>query len=135
MTSLTAGPELDKATPDQQKQLTIEFSALLVHTYSGAISQVKDQKITFKPMHGDLAGGDVEVSSEVVKPRGEPIQLSYRLERVTDGWKIYDINIMGAWLVQTYKSSFVSEISKGRVEGLIKTLADKNKQREGSKAN
>ena len=134
MTALTAGPDWKKATPDQQKQLTNEFSALLVYTYSGAISQIKDQKITFKPMRTDPANTDVEVSSQVVRPRGEPIELSYRLEKLADGWKIYDINILGAWLVETYKSNFTSEISKSGIDGLIKVLSDKNKNLAASTA-
>jgi phospholipid transport system substrate-binding protein len=127
MTALAAGPDWHKATPEQQKQLTSEFRGLLVHTYSGAISQIKDQKVAFKPMRADPSNADVEVRSEVAQPRGELIQLNYRLEKQADGWKIYDINIMGAWLVETYKSSFASEISKGGIDGLIKVLSDKNK--------
>src|ERR1035437_6003973 len=92
MTALTAGPDWKKATPDQQKQLIHEFSALLVYTYSGAISQIKDQKITFKPMRADPGNADVEVRSEVGQTRGELIQLNYRLEKLADGWKIFDIN-------------------------------------------
>jgi phospholipid transport system substrate-binding protein len=127
MTSLAAGPDWHKATPEQQKQLTSEFRALLVYTYSGAISQIRDQKVAFKPMRTDPANTDVEVRSEVAQPRGELMQLNYRLEKLADGWKIYDINIMGAWLVETYKSSFTTEISKGGIDGLIKVLSDKNK--------
>jgi phospholipid transport system substrate-binding protein len=125
MTALAAGPDWKKATPAQQKQLTTEFSALLVYTYSGAISQIKDQKITFRPMHADAANADVEVNSQVSRARGDAIELSYRLEKLPEGWKIYDINILGAWLVETYKSSFASEIGKNGIDGLIKLLSDK----------
>ena len=127
MTALAAGPDWNKATPQQQKQLANEFRELLVYTYSGAISQIKDQKVEFKPMRADAGGTEVEVRSEVVQPRGEMMQLSYRLQKLADGWKIYDINIMGAWLVETYKGSFSTEITKSGIDGLIKVLADKNK--------
>src|ERR1035437_10573208 len=134
MTALTAGPDWKKATPDQQKQLTNEFSALLVYTYSGAISQIKDQKLDFKPMRGDPADNDVEVRSQVLQPRGEPIQLNYRLEKLPGGWKIYDVNVLGAWLVEPYKSSFSAEIAKGGIDGLISVMSEKNKKRAASAA-
>lgn len=128
MTSMAAGRYWRQATPEQQKQLTDEFRDLLVYTYSGAISQVKDQTVQFKPMRAQPGDTDVEVRSEVVQPRGEPIQLDYRLEKTATGWKIYDINVLGAWLVETYKGNFASEISKGGIDGLIKTLAERNKK-------
>lgn len=127
MTALAAGPDWQKATPEQQKQLAGEFRTLLVHTYSGAISQIRDQQVVLKPMHSDPGATSVEVRTEIAQPRGEPLQLYYRLEKLADGWKIYDISILGAWLVETYKNSFTAEISKGGIDGLIKVLADKNK--------
>jgi phospholipid transport system substrate-binding protein len=134
MTALAAGRNWREATPEQQKQLISEFRALLVYTYSGAISQIKDQKVEFKPMRGDLADTEVEVRSEVVQPRGEPIQLNYRLEKLPAGWKIYDVNVLGAWLVESYKSSFTAEIGKGGIDGLIKVLSEKNKKLAASAA-
>jgi phospholipid transport system substrate-binding protein len=129
MTALAAGRFWREATPEQQKQLTNEFRTLLVYTYSGAISQVRDQKLEFKPMRADPSDTEVEVRSQVVQPRGgDPIQLNYRLEKLPSGWKIYDVNVLGAWLVETYKGNFAAEISKGGIDGLIKTLADKNKR-------
>ena len=126
MTALAAGKSWRDATPDQQKRLIAEFRSLLVYTYSGAISQVRDQKVVFKPLRSDKDDTDVEVRSEVVQSRGEPIQISYRLEKTATGWKIYDVNVLGAWLVQTYKSTFSAEISKGGMDGLIKVLQEKN---------
>ncbi len=126
MTSLAAGRFWRQATPEQQKQLTDEFRKLLVYTYSGAIAQIRDQRLQFKPMRGSVAEGDVEVRSEVQQARGEPIQLDYRLEKTNDGWKIYDVNVLGAWLVETYKGNFASEINKGGIDGLIKALSDRN---------
>lgn len=128
MTALAAGRYWREATPEQQKLLTAEFRSLLVYTYSGAISQVKDQKLEFKPFRAAATDTDVQVRSQVVQSRGEPIQLNYRLQKTAAGWKIYDINVLGAWLVQTYKGSFSAEISKSGMDGLIKVLADKNKR-------
>ncbi|MBI3230770.1 MAG: ABC transporter substrate-binding protein [Burkholderiales bacterium] len=128
MTSLASGRFWKDASADQQKKLTNEFRTLLVYTYSGALTQVKNQKLEFKPMRADPADTEVEVRSQVTQSRGEPIQLNYRLEKVAGGWKIYDINVLGAWLVETYKGNFSKEISAGGFDGLIKALADKNKK-------
>lgn len=128
MTSLAAGRFWRQATPEQQKQLTTEFRSLLIYTYSGALSQVRDQKIEFKPLRADPADTEVEVRSQVIQARGEPVQLNYRLAKSPTGWKMYDVNVMGAWLVEAYKGTFASEINKGGIDGLIKSLSDKNKQ-------
>jgi len=129
MTALAAGRFWRQASPEQQTKLTDEFRTLLIYTYSGALAQVDDQKLEFKPLRADPSATDVEVRSQVVSPRGgQPIQLNYRMEKVNDGWKIYDINVLGAWLVQTYKGNFASEINRGGIDGLINTLAQKNKQ-------
>jgi phospholipid transport system substrate-binding protein len=129
MTALAAGRHWREGTVEQQKQLANEFRSLLVFTYAGALSQIKDQQVEFKPLRMDPADTEVEVRSQVVQSRGaEPIQLNYRVEKVPSGWKIYDVNVLGAWLVQTYKSSFAAEISKGGFDGLINTLAEKNKR-------
>jgi phospholipid transport system substrate-binding protein len=128
MTSLAAGRYWREATPEQQKRLTEEFRDLLVYTYAGAIAQIRDQQLEFRPMRNDPADTDVEVRSQVVQQRGEPIQLNYRLSKSGNSWKIYDLNVLGAWLVETYKGNFASEISKGGIDGLIKTLAERNKR-------
>ena len=127
MTSLAAGRHWRTATPDQQQRLSAEFRTLLVYTYSGALSQIKNETVEFKPLRASPDDTEVEVRSQVNVARGEPIPLNYRVAKSPTGWKIYDINVLGAWLVETYKSSFNSEISKGGIDGLIKTLADKNK--------
>ncbi|MFC7289170.1 phospholipid-binding protein MlaC [Herminiimonas glaciei] len=134
MTALAAGRYWRDATPDQQKQLTNEFRSLLMYTYSGAISQIRDQKLEYRPLRADPADTEVIVNTQVIQPRGEPIQLSYRLAKAPTGWKIYDVNVLGAWLVETYKGSFAAEISKSGMDGLIKTLAEKNKKLAGSVA-
>ena len=128
MTSLAAGRYWREATPEQQKQLAAEFRTLLIFTYSGALSQVKDQTIEFKPMRSSPGDTEVEVRSQVNQARGEPIQLNYRVAKADSGWKIYDINVLDAWLVEAYKGTFASEISKGGIDGLIKTLSEKNKK-------
>jgi phospholipid transport system substrate-binding protein len=134
MTALAAGRYWRDATPDQQKQLTHEFRSLLMYTYSGAISQIRDQKLEYRPLRADPADTEVIVNTQVIQQRGEPIQLSYRLAKSAAGWKIYDVNVLGAWLVETYKGSFAAEISKSGVDGLIKTLAEKNKKLAASSA-
>nr|WP_315468237.1 ABC transporter substrate-binding protein [uncultured Undibacterium sp.] len=128
MTSLAVSKSWRSATPDQQKQLVTEFRTLLIHTYSGAITQIRDQRVEFKPFRSAPDDTEVEVKSLVIQTRGEPLQLSYRLEKTASGWKIFDINVLGAWLVETYKGSFSAEVSKNGVDGLIKTLVEKNKK-------
>ena len=134
MTALAAGRFWRDATPQQQKDLTREFRSLLVYTYSGAISQVKDQKLDFKPLRASPNDTDVEVRSEVVQARGEPIQLNYRLAKTDSNWKIYDVNVLGAWLVETYKGNFAAEINRSGIDGLIKALADRNAKLAASAA-
>ncbi len=128
MTSLAAGRFWRQANPEQQKQLIAAFRSLLIYTYSGALSQVRDQKIEFRPLKLDPGATDVEVRSRVIQPQGDPILLNYRVEKTSGSWKMYDVNVMGAWLVETYKGTFSTEIGKGGIDGLIQVLADKNKQ-------
>ncbi|MGB9990557.1 MlaC/ttg2D family ABC transporter substrate-binding protein [Massilia sp. SM-13] len=128
MTQLAAGRYWREATPEQKRALSAEFRTLLIFTYSGALSQVKNQTVEFKPLRAAAGDTEVEVRSVVNQPRGEPVPLNYRVAKTGSGWKIYDINVLGAWLVETYKSTFSSEISKGGIDGLIKTLAARNKQ-------
>jgi phospholipid transport system substrate-binding protein len=128
MTALAAGRFWRQATPEQQKQLSNEFRTLLIFTYSGALSQIKNETVEFKPLRADPADTDVEVRSSVNMSRGEPITLNYRLTKTPQGWKIFDINVLGAWLVETYKGTFATEINKSGIDGLIKALAERNKK-------
>ncbi len=128
MTQLAAGRFWREATPEQQAALTEEFKTLLIYTYSGAISQIRNETLEFKPLRAAAEDAEVEVRSSVIQQRGEPIQLNYRLEKTPNGWKIFDVNILGAWLVQTYRGSFTAEIQKGGIDGLIKSLAERNKR-------
>lgn len=128
MTALAAGRFWRDATPEQKTALSTEFRTLLIHTYSGALSQIKNETVEFKPMRNDPADTEVEVRSQVNVARGEPIQLNYRLAKGPSGWKIFDINVLGAWLVETYKGTFATEIGKGGIDGLVKKLAERNKE-------
>lgn len=131
MTRQAAGRYWRQATPEQQKQLIKEFTNLLVYTYAGALSQIKNETVEFKPFRAEPGASDVEVRSQVNVARGEPITLNYRLSNGPQGWKIYDINVLGAWLVQTYTGTFASEINRTGIDGLIKKLAERNQQLAG----
>jgi len=125
MTSASVGRYWREATPEQQKQLQDQFKILLVRTYSGALAQVQDQTVELKPSRSNPDDKEVVVRTEV-KGRGDPIQLDYRLEQTPNGWKIYDVNVLGVWLVQSYRSSFAQEIGTNGVDGLIKKLTERN---------
>ena len=129
MTASAVGPSWRQATPEQQKRLQEEFKILLVRTYSGALAQISDQTIVMKPLRGGPDDKEVVVRSEV-RGGGDPIQLDYRLEKTPgqgSGWRIYNLNVMGVWLVETYKSQFAQEINAKGIEGLIDSLAARNK--------
>ena len=126
MPASAVGRSWRTATPEQKKRLQDEFKTLLVHTYSGALGQVKDQTLHFKPMRSSPADTEVVVRSEV-RGRGDPIQLDYRVEKTPNGWKIYDLNVLGVWLVQTYRTQFAQEINAKGVDGLIAALAERNR--------
>lgn len=126
MTSSAVGRNWRSATPEQQKRLQDEFKTLIVRTYAGALTQVKDQTVQLKPFRAAAEDSEVVVRTEV-RGKGEPIQLDYRLEKSPAGWKIYDVNVLGVWLVEQYKSSFAQEIGSGGVDGLIAKLAERNK--------
>jgi len=126
MTAAAVGPAWRRATPDQRQRLQNEFKTLLVHTYAGAASQVKDQVIEYLPSRARPTDTDVVVRT-VVKGKGDPIQLNYRLEKSGSSWKVYDVNVLGAWLVQTHQSSFAQEINASGIDGLISKLAERNR--------
>jgi phospholipid transport system substrate-binding protein len=129
MTAAAVGPAWRQATPEQRKRLQDEFKTLLVRTYAGALSQVNDQTISIKPQRNAPTDTDVVVRSEI-RGRGEPIQLEYRMEKTPGqgaGWRIYNLNVLGVWLVETYRSQFAPEINAKGVDGLIATLAERNR--------
>ncbi|MEO8807197.1 MAG: ABC transporter substrate-binding protein [Burkholderiaceae bacterium] len=125
MTASAVGRYWRQATPEQQKKLQDEFKVLLVRTYSGALAQVRDQTVQLKPMRSSPADKEVVVRTEI-RGRGDPIQLDYRLEQAAGGWKIYDVNVMGIWLVENYRNTFSQEIGANGIDGLIAKLAERN---------
>ena len=129
MTASAAGPAWRKATPEQQKSLQEEFKILLVRTYAGALSQVSDQEVFLKPLRASPDDKEVVVRTEI-RGRGDPVQLDYRVQKTPGqgaGWKIFDLNVMGVWLVETYRGQFAQEINAQGMDGLIATLAERNK--------
>lgn len=129
MTASAVGPAWRQATPEQQKRLQEEFKILLVRIYAGALAQVSDQTILIKPLRAAPGDQELVVRTEV-RGRGDPIQLDYRLEKTPgegSGWKIYNLNVLGVWLVETYRSQFAREIGNSGIDGLIKVLSDRNK--------
>lgn len=136
MTAAAVGPAWRSATPEQQQRLQDEFKQLLVRTYSGALSEVNDQTIVVKPLRAAQGDTDVLVRTEI-RGRGDPVQLDYRLEKTPgqgSGWKIYNLNVLGVWLVETYRTQFAQEINAKGVDGLIESLVARNKANAGATA-
>jgi phospholipid transport system substrate-binding protein len=132
MTASAVGPAWRQATPEQRQRLQQEFKLLLVRTYSGALSQISDEQVSLKPQRAAPTDTDVVVRTEI-RGRGDPIQLDYRLEKTDAGWKIYNLNVLGVWLVETYRSQFAQEINAKGVDGLIASLAARNKTNAGTR--
>jgi phospholipid transport system substrate-binding protein len=129
MTALATGPAWRKATPAQQKRLQEEFKILLVRTYAGALSQVSDQVVVVKPLRAGQEDKNLVVNTEV-RGKGDPIQLDYRLEKTPGegaGWMIFDLNVLGVWLIENYRTQFTKEINTGGIDALIASLAARNK--------
>ena len=131
MTALAVGKDWKKATPVQQQQLTGEFKTLLVRTYANALAGYKNQKVVFKPFKMNAGETDVLVRTEVLQPGSKPVQLDYSLEKLDAGWKVYDMTVAGISLVTNYRDQFGQEVRNGGVDGLIATIAAKNKSLEG----
>ena len=125
MTASAVGRHWRNATPEQQQRLQAEFKTLLVRTYAGALGELKGKTFHFRPLRAQATDTEVVVRSEV-RGRGEPIQLDYRLEKTPQGWKVYDLNVLGVWLGETYRTQFAQEITKSGVDGLIAFLAQRN---------
>ncbi len=129
MTAQAVGPAWRQATPEQRKRLQEEFKTLLVRTYSGALAQVSDETIVVRPLRASPEDTEVLVRTEI-RGRGDPIQLDYRLEKTPGegaGWKIFNLNVLGVWLVETYRSQFAAEINAKGLDGLIVTLSERNR--------
>jgi phospholipid transport system substrate-binding protein len=127
MTALAMGKNWRAATPEQQKRITDEFRALLVRTYSGALNNYRNETIDYKPLRMNPADTDVTVRTVVMKAAGSPIQIDYSMAKTPEGWKAYDVIVGGVSLVTNYRDEFNDQIKAGGVDGLIKTLADRNK--------
>ena len=127
MTASAVGPAWRRATPQQRQQLEQQFKQLLIHTYSGAISQIKDQTVQYLPLRAAPGSTSVVVRTRVLN-NGELVQLDYRLIRLGDDWKISDVNVMGIWLVDNYRGVFAQEINSKGIDGLIAVLAKRNKE-------
>ena len=127
MTALAMGKNWRTATPDQQKRVTEEFRALLVRTYSGALNNYRNETIDYKPLRMNPADTDVTVRTVVVRTTGSPIPIDYSMTKAPDGWKCYDVVVAGVSLVTNYRDEFNDQVQKGGVDGLVKTLSDRNK--------
>lgn len=127
MTALAVGRGWRKATPDQREALTREFRVLLLRTYSGAMAQIRDETVRMKPLRAAADADEVIVRSEIIG-RGDPIQLNYRMEKEGSAWRIFDLNVLGVWLVETYRNQFGQIINSKGVDGLIDVLTRKNQQ-------
>ncbi|MGH8781897.1 MlaC/ttg2D family ABC transporter substrate-binding protein [Paraburkholderia sp.] len=126
-TQLAMGRNWRTATPEQQSQVVEQFKMLLIRTYAGALAQVKDQQIQWRPFRADPNDTDVVVRS-VVMNNGSPIELDYRLYKTPQGWRVYDINVLGAWLIQAYQQQFNEQIQQHGIDGLIQFLTQRNQQ-------
>ncbi|NMG43542.1 hypothetical protein GPA22_07325 [Aromatoleum toluvorans] len=127
MTMLAVGKDWRQASPEQQGKLVDAFRTLLVRTYSNALTQYRDQSIGYKPAKFGDADASVRVQTEVRQAGAQPINIDYALEKTTDGWKVYDVVVAGVSLVTNYRGTFAQEIRTGGVDGLIKSLEQKNR--------
>lgn len=132
MTALAVGKDWRKANPQQQQQLTHEFKTLLVRTYSNALTAYRNETIRYKPFKMAAGETDVLVRTEVVQPGNKPVQLDYSLEKLEAGWKVYDVNVAGISLVTNYREQFAQQVRDGGIDGLIQSIAGKNKSLEGN---
>ena len=130
MTALAMGKDWRKASPEQKKRLSEEFKTLLVRTYSNALTGYRDQTIRYKPVKMQSGDEEVLVRTEIVQPGNKPIQLDYALEKLADGWKVFDVVVAGVSLVTNYRDTFSQEVRANGVDGLVQMLVAKNKQIE-----
>jgi len=127
MTQLAMGRNWRAASPEQQKRLTDEFRTLLVRTYSNALTQYRDETIQLRPFRPEAGATEVTVRTEVVRQGRPPVQIDYGMTRTQNGWKAYDVIVGGVSLVTNYRDEFNEQVKAGGVDGLIRTLADKNR--------
>ena len=134
MAQLAAGRNWRQATPDQQKALTDEFRTLLVRTYATAFMLYRNQNIDYRPVRTAAGETDVVVGSTIRQPSGPPVSVDYRMEKLAGAWKVYDVKIEGVSLVENYRHTFNSEIQKNGIDGLVRTLATRNRALEAQSA-
>lgn len=128
MTAIAVGRPWREATKEQRQRLQDEFKSLLVRTYAGALTQVKDQTVQVKPLRAGADDPEVVVRTEI-KGKGDPIQLDYRLEKTDKGWRIYDVNVLGVWLADTsFKSQFSPIAAKDGIDALVAKLTELNQK-------
>ena len=134
MTQLAMGQHWSTAAPEQQNKLVDEFRTLLVRTYSNALTTYHDETIKVNQAHTKPDGNEATVRTVVIQGNGkQPVPIDYSMEKKPDGWKVYDVTVSGVSLVTNYRGTFNSQVRKGGIEGLLKTLTDKNKSLEGKK--
>ena len=126
MTALAVGRNWRAASPEQQKAIMAEFRRLLMLTYSGAVRQVTETAIQVRPMRSKPEDDEVIVRTQVLRPGKEAVQIDYRLQKTAGGWRIFDMNIMGLWLVEHYRNQFAQVVGAGGIDGLIQSLKEKN---------
>ncbi|MAK54550.1 MAG: ABC transporter [Pusillimonas sp.] len=126
-TRLSAGRYWRQATPQQQKELVEAFKGTLIRTYSGALEQADDvSEIKPLPFRGDPQADDVVVRTQLTQRNGPPVNVDYRMEKNPNGWKIYDLNVEGIWLIQNYRNQFAQQINQNGIDGLITALNQHN---------
>ncbi len=126
ITALAMGRNWRQASPEQQKQLVDQFRSLLVRTYSGALTQYRNQKMDYKPLRADAGATDVNVKTEVIRQGQAPVQIDYGMTKTANGWKVYDVIVGGVSLVTNYRDEFNEQIRNGGIDGLIASLQRKN---------
>jgi phospholipid transport system substrate-binding protein len=128
MTQLAAGRHWRQASPEQQKSLVGEFRTLLVQTYAATLTAYRDQQVEYRPLRIQPDATEVVVKSLINPPGGTPVTVDYKMEKSNAGWKVYDVVVADLSLVQSYRGTFNTEVQKGGIDGLVKALAEKNKE-------
>ncbi|MDR1423267.1 MAG: ABC transporter substrate-binding protein [Azoarcus sp.] len=132
MTMLAVGKDWRSATPEQQNRMTTAFRTLLVRTYSNALTKYHDQTINLKPLRANPGDKQVSVKTEITQPGAQPVSIDYSLEKTDQGWKVFDVIVMGVSLVTTYRGNFSDEIQNNGIAGLIASIEAKNKSLEAA---
>ncbi|MEL0214313.1 MAG: ABC transporter substrate-binding protein [Burkholderiaceae bacterium] len=128
MTSLAVGKEWRSATESQKSNLMKVFRQLLLLTYSGSIKFAEQAKVQILPPRGKQNGKNVVVKTRVSVPGRQAVPINYRMKMTEGGWKIYDLNVLGLWLVENYRVQFSQIVSSKGIDGLIKEIDDKNRK-------